>query len=291
MRRAKASRVEGRSDGNEASVDTLATTTAARFTDPAAAGDAVVELVRLKTPPQRLRVAMRDARAQRTFATRYGIAELPHPGGRGGIAAALERITGPESEGPRPTLADALVGAGFERERAGALERALGPDDVLLIVPEDAPAAALGALVRHRADLGTGVLQYVIPLRAERLAVGKHAVVENEVVVRTDVISEVRTFEVSVEREEFVIERRRFGTDGRPGELETTRIPLRHEEVVVTKRTVVTEEIDVRKERFVEVERVSGTVRHEELRIEADPGARVRFGEGVLRSEPGARSS
>jgi uncharacterized protein (TIGR02271 family) len=272
-------------------VDTLATTTAARFTDPAAAGDAVVELVRLKTPPQRLRVAMRDARAQRAFATRYGIAELPHPGGRGGIAAALERITGPESESPRPTLADALVGAGFERERAGALERALGPDDVLLIVPEDAPAAALGALVRHRADLGTGVLQYVIPLRAERLAVGKHAVVENEVVVRTDVISEVRTFEVSVEREEFVIERRRFGTDGRPGELETTRIPLRHEEVVVTKRTVVTEEIDVRKERFVEVERVSGTVRHEELRIEADPGARVRFGEGVLRSEPGARSS
>jgi uncharacterized protein (TIGR02271 family) len=287
-------------------VETLATTTAARFTDPAAAGEAVVELVRLKTPPQRLRVAMRDARAQRAFATRYGIAELPHPsGGRGGLAAAFERITSPESEGPRPTLTDALVGAGFERDRAGALERALGPDDVLLIVPEDAPAAALGTLVRHRADLGTGVLQYVIPLRAERLAVGKHAVVENEIVVRTDVVSEVRTFEVSLEREDFVIERRRFGADGRPGELETTRIPLRHEEVVVTKRTVVTEEVDVRKERFVEVERVSGTVRHEELRIEADADAAIRYGEGVvrsdqaaftsepgaLRSEPGARSS
>ncbi len=155
---------------------------------------------------------------------------------------------------------------------------------MLLIVPEDAPAAALGALVRHRADLGTGVLQYVIPLRAERLAVTKHAVVESEVVVRTDVISEVRTFEVTVEREEFVIERRRFGADGRPGELETTRIPLRHEEVTLTKRTVVTEEVDVRKERFVEVERVGGTVRHEELRVEADPGAPVRYGEGVLRS-------
>ncbi len=273
-------------------MDTLATTTAARFTDPAAAGEAAVELVRLKTPPQRLRVAMRDARAQRAFATRYGIAELPHPsGGRSGIAAALERITGPESETPRTTLADALVGAGFGRERAGALERALGEGDVLLIVPEDAPAAALGALVQHRADLGTGVLQYVIPLRAERLAVAKHAVIENEVVVRTDVISEVRTFEVTVEREEFVIERRRFGADGRPGELETTRIPLRHEEVIVTKRTVVTEEVDVRKERFVEVERVGGTVRHEELRVEADAGASVRYGEGVLRSEPGALRS
>lgn len=273
-------------------MDTLATTTAARFTDPAAAGEAVVELVRLKTSPQRLRVAMRDARAQRAFATRYGIAELPHPSaGRSGIAAAFERITATESEAGRPTVSDALVGAGFERERAGALERALGEGDVLLIVPEDAPAAALGALVRHRADLGTGVLQHVIPLRAERLAVGKHAVVENEIVVRTDVISEVRTFEVPVEREEFVIERRRFDADGRPGELETIRIPLRHEEVVVTKRTVVTEEVDVRKERFVEVERVSGTVRHEELWVEADAGAAVRYGAGVLRSEPGALRS
>jgi uncharacterized protein (TIGR02271 family) len=272
-------------------VDTLATTTAARFTDPAAAGEAVVELVRLRTSPQGLRVAMRDARAQRAFATRYGIAELPHPAaGRSGLAAAFERITSAESESQRTSLADALVGAGFERERAGALDRTLAEGDVLLIVPADAPAAALGALIRHRADLGTGVLQHVIPLREERLVVGKHAVVESEVVVRTDVIGEVRTFEVPVEREELVIERRRFAADGTPGELETVRIPLRHEEVTLTKRTVVTEEVDVRKERFVEVERVSEIVRHEELRIEADPGAVVRYGEG-FRSEPGARSS
>ncbi len=158
---------------------------------------------------------------------------------------------------------------------------------MLLIVPEEAPAAALGTLIRHRADLGTGVLQYVIPLRAERLSVSKHAVVENEVVVRTDVISEVRTFEVPVEREEFVIERRRFAADGRPGELETIRIPLRHEEVTITKRTVLTEQVDVRKERFVEIERVGGTVRHEELRVEADADAAVRYGAGVVRSEPG----
>ncbi len=278
-------------------MDTLATTTAARFTDPAAAGEAVIELVRLGTPPQRLLVAMRDARAQRAFATRYGIAELPHPAaGRTGIAAALERITAAEADSQRATLADVLVGAGFGRERAVALERALGPDDVLLILPEQAPATALGTLVRHRADLGTGVLQHVIPLREERLVVAKHAVVESEVIVRTDVIAEVRTFEVPLEREEFVIERRRYGADGTPGELETVRIPLRHEEVTVTKRTVVTEQVDVRKERFIELERVSQTVRHEELRIEADPGAVVHYGDGVpgggaLRSEPGARSS
>ncbi|GAC1578263.1 MAG: YsnF/AvaK domain-containing protein [Candidatus Elarobacter sp.] len=283
-------------------MDTLAATTPARFTDREIAGAAVVELVRLGTPPQRLRVAMRDARAQQTFAQRYAIGELSHPhAGRSALSAALGRITATEADEP-VSFARELVDSDVPADRAAALDRALGEGDVLLVVPPEAPAAALGVLVRHHADLGSGVVQRVIPLREERLVLRKHDVAEGEVTVRTDVISEVRTFEVPVEREEFVIERRRFAADGTAGGVEVTRIPLRHEEVVVTKHTVVTEEVEVRKERFVEVANISETVRHEELRVDADPGAVVRYGPGTtaagtgtldgatLRSEPGARS-
>lgn len=261
---------------------TLAAATTALFDDPEIAGDAVVELVRIGTTPHALLVGMHDVRAQHAFAERYGIGELRHPhAGRSALAMTLDRLTALDGERTDVSFADALVGAGIASDTAEAADRALVDGGVLLLVPAAAPADALGVLLRHRADLGTGVLEEVIPLREELLHVEKHAVTEHEVVVRTEVISEIRTFEVPLEREELVIERRRPLADGTMGEPEEMRIPLQHEEVQLTKQTILTAEVDVRKERSVDVAHVSETVRHEELRVEADPDVPVAYGEGL----------
>ena len=51
---------------------------------------------------------------------------------------------------------------------------------------------------------------------------------------------------------------------------ETLRVPVREEQVSVEKRPVVTEEISVGKQTVQETQQVSGTVRREEARIEAE---------------------
>lgn len=259
---------------------TLAAATAASFDDQDAAGEAVTELVRLGAAPRALLVGMHDVREQRAFAQRYGVGELPHPhAGRSSLAMTFDRLTAVDGERSDVSFADALVGAGIPSGTADALDGALEDGDVLLVVPAAAPADALGVLLRHHADLGTGVVQRVIPLREERVHVEKHPVTEHEVVLRTEVISEMRTFEVPLEREELVIERRRPRADGTWDEPEELRIPLHHEEVQLVKQTIVTAEVDVRKERSVDVAHVSETVRREELRVEADPGVPVVFSE------------
>jgi uncharacterized protein (TIGR02271 family) len=77
-----------------------------------------------------------------------------------------------------------------------------------------------------------------------------------------------------VTREEITIERHPVEprpADGRIGDDSATlRVPLREEQVRVDKRTVVTEEINVGKQQRQETERVSGTVRREEARIERE---------------------
>lgn len=46
---------------------------------------------------------------------------------------------------------------------------------------------------------------------------------------------------------------------------ETIRIPLHHEEMSVTKRTIVTNEVSVRRKQHVEVRKIEQPVRYEEL--------------------------
>jgi len=63
----------------------------------------------------------------------------------------------------------------------------------------------------------------------------------------------------------------RFNSDkagGTIGQNEEIRIPLSEERVNVSKSTVVTEEVEVGKRQVAGVERVSDTVRHEELIVD-----------------------
>jgi len=113
-----------------------------------------------------------------------------------------------------------------------------------------------------------------VQLREEQLRAQKEQVQTGEVRVRKEVVSEEQTIDVPVTREEVVIERHPV-EGGRPvkGEIgtdEEIRVPLREEKARATKETVVTEEIEVGKRAVQDTERVSGTVRREEARIERE---------------------
>lgn len=142
----------------------------------------------------------------------------------------------------------------------------------------------------------------VVPIREERLQVNKQVVQTGEVIITKRVITENKTFTVPVTREEVTIERLpaqqgradittntgmtnamarsdinatadpaiRNVIDG--NELlkndGTIRILVREEQVMLNKQTVVVEEIVVRKQQLQEMQQVSDTVKHEEVRVE-----------------------
>ena len=113
-----------------------------------------------------------------------------------------------------------------------------------------------------------------LQLREEELQARKQTVETGNVRIGKDVVSEQKTLEVPVTREEVTVERHpveRRPAEGAIGEQEETiRVPVREDQVSVDKRAVVTEEIDVGKRRVQDTKQVSGTVRREEARIEGE---------------------
>ena len=110
-----------------------------------------------------------------------------------------------------------------------------------------------------------------IQLREEELRARKQSVEAGAVEVRKEVVAENQTMNVPVTREEVVVERR--AVDRRPaagpiGEESVVEVPVYEEEVIPETRTVVREEVSLGKRQVQETERVSGTVRREEVEIE-----------------------
>ena len=112
----------------------------------------------------------------------------------------------------------------------------------------------------------------VIELHAEKLNVGKESVRTGDVKVRKEVVSESKTIQVPVEREEVVIERRAVHGRGSSADIgaetEEIRIPVKEEKVRVSKDVVVNEEVNVKKRKVHGVETVSDDIRHEELKVD-----------------------
>ncbi|MBV8314457.1 MAG: YsnF/AvaK domain-containing protein [Planctomycetaceae bacterium] len=105
-----------------------------------------------------------------------------------------------------------------------------------------------------------------IEVREEELRAHKQLVEAGEVRVRKEVVTEHRTLEAPVQREEVVIERR-----APTGELvEEIRIPVREEQVTVERRPVVKEEVTVGKRVAQGTERVGGEVHKEMVRVERE---------------------
>jgi len=118
-------------------------------------------------------------------------------------------------------------------------------------------------------------------LREEELETRKTSTETGEVRLGKEVVSEQRTVEVPVTREEVYIERQPI--DRRPSDTpisETERasidMPVREEHVTIEKQPVVYEEVGVGKRQVEETRDVNATVRREELRVDQEGDARLR---------------
>src|SRR5919112_4853950 len=179
-------------------------------------------------------------------------------------------------------LLGALVGMGVPEEDAQHFDQGFRAGGTLVTVSAGGRAEeARACLYDGGADLGSmgrGMGADVasrgshsdqdsqgIELREEELRAQKERVKAGEVRVRKEVVSEERTIEVPVTREEVVIERRP-AAEGRTasGDIdddEEIRIPLMEEEVRVEKTPVVREEVTLKKRQVQDTEAVSDTVR------------------------------
>lgn len=121
---------------------------------------------------------------------------------------------------------------------------------------------------------------YRIQLRGEILRTYKERVQRGEVRLRKEVVTEQRTVEVPVTREELVVEKVPVSGEQQPaGEIgsdQEIRVPLSEERVRVEKKPVVTEEVRVGKRAAQDTERVSDDVRHEELHVDKEGDANVQ---------------
>jgi uncharacterized protein (TIGR02271 family) len=195
-------------------------------------------------------------------------------------------------------LLGALVGMGVPEEDAQHFDKGFRAGGTLVTVNagsrvEEARAclyesgADLGSMGRGLAGSTAGSRSQAsgedtrsIELREEELRAEKERVQAGEVRLRKEVVTEERTLEVPVTREEVVIERRpAAGGREASGEIdqdEEIRIPLMEEEVRVEKTPVVREEVTLKKRQVQGMEEVSDTVRREEARVEQTGDARVR---------------
>src|SRR5512143_1647622 len=123
-----------------------------------------------------------------------------------------------------------------------------------------------------------------IQVREEELQAHKRRVETGAVRVRKEVVTEHRTIEVPVQREEMVIERR--APTGEP--IEEIRIPVSEEQVTVEKRPVVKEEVTVGKRVVEGTERVGGEVRKEVVRVEREGDVDIH-GNGTGKEGKGMR--
>lgn len=128
-----------------------------------------------------------------------------------------------------------------------------------------------------------------LELRAEELVGRKQLVQTERVLIHTTLVTETRRIEVSVTREELIVERvppeqwtaksdEAHAADGPDGELikrlralepgETVRVPLVEEEVVIELQPVVVEEVTIGTRQVQSTRQLSGVVRREEVRVE-----------------------
>jgi len=136
-----------------------------------------------------------------------------------------------------------------------------------------ASSASTGTASRHTASASaTGSDK--IRVHEEHLDVHKPPVQTGEVRVHKEVVTEHKTVDVPVQREEVVIERHpvsgKAASAGEIGRDEEIRIPVSEEQVSVTKQNVVKEEVEVGKRVVQETKHVAGDVRKEQVKVERE---------------------
>ena len=189
------------------------------------------------------------------------------------------------------TDADSLTVKG-QRYALSSIERIEG-DRVYLTRQVGASPAAGGVQAKDTVQEAEGELR--VPVHEERLEVDKRKRQTGEVQVRTTVEREQQTVPVELTREEVRVEQRdvadRPATEADlAGAFQegTLRVPVRGEEAVARKETVVTGEVVIDKTRTTETQQVTDTVRRE--RVEVDENydkARAAYRQDLAK-RPGA---
>lgn len=114
-----------------------------------------------------------------------------------------------------------------------------------------------------------------VDVHEEELVARRREVDRGDVEITKHVVAEEQTIDVPVTEEQVEVTRRAVDRDVAPGEHAfeegTIEMPVHGEEVEVEKRTRVTEEVDVDKTAEQHTERVSDTVRREEVDIDGEP--------------------
>ena len=123
-------------------------------------------------------------------------------------------------------------------------------------------------------DVTTRDDEITIPLHEEELIARRRKVERGEVGINKRVVEHEESIDVPITEERVDITRRAVDRDVAPGEEvfqeATIEVPVEGEEVVVEKRAQVTEEVEVGKIVEQHTERVTDTVRHEEVDIEGE---------------------
>jgi len=189
-------------------------------------------------------------------------------------------------------LAGALIGYGIPEEEAKYYHGEFEAGRTIVTVQAGGRYDDADAILRRhggydmstRGSVAAGAARTgreadTIQVKEERLHAQKRPVETGEVAVRKEVHTETKHIEVPVQREEVVIER--TPVHGRAaadviGEGEEVRIPVREEQVTVSKDAVVTEEVKVGKRVVQDTKQVSGEVRKEEVKVEQKGDVDVR---------------
>ena len=136
----------------------------------------------------------------------------------------------------------------------------------------------------------------VLTVKEERIRADKARKQTGEVAVGKRVVEQQADMEVPVTREEVEVTRRRVDRPADANEVfaedeATIRVPVTAEEVNVTKEPRVVEEIVVSKRPVTEKQRVSDTVRREEVIVDETGDARLRSDPASLRRDAYARDN
>jgi uncharacterized protein (TIGR02271 family) len=132
----------------------------------------------------------------------------------------------------------------------------------------------------HARDAVKDAYDRTFQLREERLKVEKTPVEAGEVRVGKRVVTEHKTIDVPVEREQVIVERHPASGRAVRGDMtdEEIVIPVKEERVSVTKQPVVTEEVSVGKRKVQDTKHVAETVRKEELEVNEEGDIKVKGG-------------
>jgi uncharacterized protein (TIGR02271 family) len=208
------------------------------------------------------------------FATAIGGAAIG--AGVGAIAGALVGMGVPE-EHAKYYEGEAKAGKTLVTVRADTryddAQRILRDFGAYDVESRDRPVATGNPLIQTGAR-PMAASKDTMQLREEELVANKQTVETGHVQVGKEVVTEQRTLDVPVTREEVTIQR--TPVDRRPSDRpiedgdQSISVPVHEEQVDLQKRAVVYEEVGVAKRTVSDTEQVSDTVRREEARIQKD---------------------